>query len=90
MSRSYKHIGFCKCEKCCKIGKKFANSKERNYKGEIPNGKAYKKIYNSWDICDYYNIETWNSYKKWWSHPRWWQEPREVSYFDYYKDYKMK
>ena len=51
---------------------------------------AYKKIYNSWDICDYYNIETWNSYKKWWNHPRWWQEPREVSYFDYYKDYKMK
>lgn len=90
MSRSYKHIGFCKCEKSCKIGKKFANKRVRNYKGEIPNGKAYKKIYNSWDICDYYNIETWNSYKKWWSHPRWWQEPREVSYFDYYKDYKMK
>ena len=63
MSRSYKHIGFCKCEKSCKIGKKFANRKVRNYKGEIPNGKAYKKIYNSWDICDYYNIETWNSYK---------------------------
>lgn len=90
MSRSYKHIGFCKCEKSCKTGKKFANKKVRNYKNEIPNGKAYKKIYNSCDICDYCSIETWEEYKKWWSDPRWWQDSSEVTYFDYYKDYKMK
>ena len=92
MSRSFKKIGHCKSEKSCKKGKQFANRRLRR-KGinfEIPNGKAYKKLNESWDICDYKSIETWEQYKAWWSRPRWWQEPREVDYFEYYKSYKMK
>ena len=92
MSRSYKKVGYCKCERSCKKGKQFANRRLRR-KGinfEIPDGKAYKKLNESWDICDYKSIETWEQYKAWWSRPRWWQEPREVDYFEYYKSYKMK
>lgn len=92
MSRSYKKVGHCKCERSCKKGKQFANRRLRR-KGvnfEIPNGKAYKKLNESWDICDYKSIETWEQYKAWWNRPRWWQEPREVDYFEYYKSYKMK
>ena len=92
MSRSFKKIGHCKCERSCKKGKQFVNRRLRR-KGinfEIPNGKAYKKLNESWDICDYKCIETWEQYKSWWSRPRWWQEPREVDYFEYYKSYKMK
>lgn len=86
MSRSYKKHGFCKCENSCKIGKRFANRRVRRYKDEIPNGKAYKKIYPSYDICDYCCLETWEEFQRWWNH----FEPKEVTYFDYYKDYKMK
>lgn len=92
MSRSCKKVGYCKCERSCKKGKQYANRRLRrkgiNY--EIPNGKAYKKMNESWDICDYQHKETWEGYQKWWKNPRWWQEPREVTYFEYYKSYKMK
>ena len=92
MSRSYKKVGHCKCERSCKKGKQSANKRLRrkDINFEIPNGKAYKKLNESWDICDYKSIETWEQYKAWWSCPRWWQEPREVDYFEYYKSYKMK
>ena len=90
MSRSYKKYPFCKCENSCKSGKKFANRKVRRHKKEISNGRSYKKLYESWDICDYQHKETWEGYQKWWKNPRWWQEPREVTYFEYYKSYKMK
>ena len=90
MSRSFKHTPHCKCEKSCKWGKKQANKRVRHYKGEIGNGKNYRKLYNSYDICDYYHIETWQGFKKWWEQPRWWQEPREVDYYEWYKTYKRK
>jgi len=35
-----------------KIAKRFANKKARHTKG-IQNGGAYKKVFCSWDICDY-------------------------------------
>lgn len=92
MSRSYKRIGHCKCERSCKKGKQYTNRRLRR-KGidyEIPNGKAYKKVTESWDICDYSHTQTWKEYQAWWNRPRWWQEPQEVTYFDYYKSYKMK
>ena len=54
MSRSRKKFPIVKCEDSCKQGKKFANKKVRRFKGFIPNGKSYKKLYCSWDICDYY------------------------------------
>lgn len=33
--------------------KRHANKKIRKYKGYIPNGMAYKKLYCSWNICDW-------------------------------------
>ena len=92
MSRSFKKIGHCKCEHSCKKGKQFANRRLRR-KGinfEIPNGKAYKKLNESWDICDYKCVETWEQYKSWWNCPRLCREPKEIDYFEYYKSYKMK
>jgi hypothetical protein len=35
-----------------RIAKRFANKKVR-HAGGIPNGGAYKKLFCSWDICDY-------------------------------------
>ena len=54
MSRSKRKFPLVKCETSCKSGKRFANRRVRRYKGDISNGKDYKKLYCSWDICDYY------------------------------------
>lgn len=54
MSRSKRKYPIVKCEKSCKTGKRFANRRVRRYKGFISNGKDYKRLYCSWDICDYY------------------------------------
>ena len=54
MSRSRKKFPMVKCEKSCKTGKHFASRRVRRYKGEISNGSDYKRLYCSWDICDYY------------------------------------
>ena len=84
MSRSYKKVGYCKCKRSCKKGKQYANRRLRrkgvNY--EIPNGKAYKKLNESWDICDYSCIVTWKNYQNWCERPRWWQEPEEANYLE--------
>lgn len=53
MSRSYKKTPIVKDGKSGKVGKKFANKSVRRYKGEIPNGKQYTKLYSSYDIHDY-------------------------------------
>ena len=56
MSKSYKKFPRVKCEKSCKIGKHFANKKVRAYLKtgkDISNGKGYKKIFDSAEICDY-------------------------------------
>ena len=53
MSRSYKHHPFCTDRKDgAKWWKNQANRKVRHTM-EIPNGKAYRKVYNSWNIHDY-------------------------------------
>ena len=53
LSRSYKKYPSCKCEKSCKFGKKQANRKVRHFLQDIPSGGSYKKLYDSWDICDF-------------------------------------
>ncbi len=53
MSRSYKKYPSCKCERSCKKGQRVANKKIRHFKSDISNGREYKKLYCSWDICDY-------------------------------------
>lgn len=51
MSRSYKKHPRVK-DKTNKNMKKFANKKVRHTE-DIPNGKAYKKVFESWEISDY-------------------------------------
>ena len=51
MSRSYKKHDIVK-DPANKAMKRYANKKVRHTKN-IPNGKAYKKFFESWDICDY-------------------------------------
>jgi hypothetical protein len=55
MSRSYKKTPIVKDGHSGKFGKKVANRKVRHFKGDIANGKAYRKIYESWDIHDMIN-----------------------------------
>lgn len=69
MSKSYKKTPTIKYGG--KGNKRFANKKVRKYKGQIQNGKSYKKLYQSWDINDivsYYPeelmIKNYNSTKK--------------------------
>ena len=67
MSRSFKKHPWVTDHhvKSSKESKKFANKAVRN-KEDLPNGKAYKKVYESWDICDYKYIWTWKEAKKQW------------------------
>ena len=51
MSRSYKKHPFVK-DPANKGMKRCANKKVRHTK-DIPNGKAYKKVFESWEISDY-------------------------------------
>lgn len=68
MSRSYKKYPSAKWERSCKFGQRQANKKVRRTLQDIPNGKAYKKIYESWNICDYKFVSflpsRWEEYKK--------------------------
>jgi hypothetical protein len=50
MSRSYRVRKFG--DKNNSFFKKLSNKRVRHTKG-IPNGKAYKKLLNSYDICDW-------------------------------------
>ena len=68
MSRSYKKHPICTDRTDgAKYWKRIANKRVRRYKG-LPNYKAYKKVYCSWDIHDW--ISRWskqqaiNSYDK--------------------------
>ena len=53
MSRSYKRTPGFTDNSSSKIGKRFANKAVRQYKGDIPNGAGYKKLFCSYDICDF-------------------------------------
>lgn len=53
MSRSYKKNPIVKDGHSGKFGKRLANRKVRHCKKDIANGKAYKKIFESWDIHDF-------------------------------------
>lgn len=42
--------------------KRYANRIVRNTE-DVPNGNAYRRYFNPWDICDYrYKWEPWTSY----------------------------
>ena len=79
MSRSYKRVPWAGDTKG-KIKKRIANHKVRNWLKEHPeeplNGANYKKVYESWDICDYGSIMSWEEY---------WQDC-----IDYWEEYGKK
>ena len=50
MSRSYRRNGFIK-QNSSKVWKRFANKRVRRCK-DVPNGMGYRKVFNSWSICD--------------------------------------
>ena len=53
MSRSYKkNPGWSGRSRWSKLDKRFANKAVRNAK-DVPDGKAYRRIYNPYNICDY-------------------------------------
>ena len=54
MCRSFKKVAGWTDHKSpySKIEKRFANKKVRKSKN-IPNGRSYKKVYESWNICDF-------------------------------------
>ena len=50
MSRSHRKVyGYCDRNP---YAKRLANKRVRRTK-HLPNGKLYKKVFDSWDICDY-------------------------------------
>lgn len=57
MSRSRKKLSIWK-DKNCKKSKRWANKKVRQLSIDVylPNGNKWKRLLNSWDICDWINI----------------------------------
>lgn len=76
MSRSYKKVFGWTVHSRGESEKRLANQKVRRT-ADVPNGNAYRKVYESYSICDqkclYYNwLQLLNSeqHKKWW-HDLW-------------------
>lgn len=88
MSRSYKHVPCCKDHTSGM--KKCANRYVRRNYLVVPSGMAYKKLFCSWDICDYKFIKTFNSYKKSISKHSHKRYSEDELYRKWYKYYKMK
>ena len=80
MSRSYKKYPSVKDRDSSKWGKRYCNKKVRKTL-DIPNGKVYKRIFESWDyITDYRFHLTWKDYQK----------ISNATYYEWYKIYKQK
>ena len=98
MSRSYKKTPYCGDHKG-KSKKRIANHKVRNWLKQNPEvalkGNTYKKIYERWDICDYYTVSTWEAYwigeiKFWLKYKGYPYPNKKEEYRKWYKWYKMK
>lgn len=86
MSRSYKKHPMMKYAPCGNWGQKQANRRVRRYKGELPNGCAYKLLYNQYNIHDcvsYYTLQdalSYRSYSLAYDEMRGWEsDPNEVN-----------
>lgn len=53
MSRSYKKHPWATDNADKKFHKKVANKRVRRFNHDIANGNAYRRLYPSYDICDY-------------------------------------
>lgn len=99
MSRSYKKVPYYG-DKKNKETKRIANKAVRNYlknlEYELPKN-SFKKVFPSWDICDFWWFQTWDEYwndclKDYKEHPNWHKHPpnKKKEYRRWYKIYKMK
>ncbi len=89
MSRSYKRVPCCKDHN--KGMKECANRYVRRNHLIVPSGKAYKKLFCSYDICDYKFLKSFSSYRKWmFKNNRGKRYSDKQLYRMWYKDYKMK
>ncbi len=91
MSRSYKRVPCCKDHN--KGAKQYANRYVRRKYLEVPSGKAYKKLFSSWDICDYKFLYSFCDYKnnfEMYSHIHHKKYSDRELYKRWYKYYKMK
>lgn len=78
MSRSYKKTPICK-DKNSQFGKRKANHTVRRAK-DVPNGGGFKKVYESWNICDYIFMETEKELKHEWDIGNEWLHKRYGTY----------
>lgn len=66
MSRSYKSHPYVKDNKRGrKSAKRQANKKVRRFHKELSNGKSYRKVYNPWQIYDWYYYYPLSDAKRW-------------------------
>ncbi|WP_368263039.1 hypothetical protein [Clostridium disporicum] len=71
--------------------KKFANRRIRNFKGEISNGSNYKKVFPSYDICDFAFRESYLEYETRRNKYQSMNIPhKDMTYYDWFKTYKRK
>lgn len=99
MSRSWKKNAYAGDHKG-KGKKRVANSKVRMYLKNLDNilqNSDYKKIYETWDICDYGALYTWKQYWEhtlysWykWGHKYYPFPDEKEEYREWYTTYKMK
>lgn len=48
-----------------KYAKRQASKRVRRYRHFLPNGGAYKHVYNSWDICDFRSDARFGDFATW-------------------------
>ena len=72
------------------MGKRWANKKVRQYKDQLPNGNSYKKLFQTWNICDFYSSITWFEWQEICKHGNWWQKPSKHIFYEWYNAYKRK
>lgn len=72
------------------MGKRWANKKVRQFKDQLPKGSSYKKLFQTWNICDYYNSMTWAEWQELCKNGNWWHKPSEPIFYEWYKAYKRK
>lgn len=99
MSRSYKKHAYAGDNKG-KWKKRLANSKVRMYLKKYENtlkNNDYKKVHESWDICDYGGLYSWEEYwdhqiNEWfeWGYKFYPYPDKEKEYKKWYKMCKMK
>ena len=91
MSRSYKKVPCCKDH--TRGMKQRANRYVRRNYLAVPSGMAYKRLFCSWDICDYKFLDSFSAYKKgflYYHRNNYGKYSDKELYRMWYKDYKMK